>query len=131
MAPFHRTGNGGFTLIEVLVAMGIMGIGIIAVMQLFPSALRQARAATDQRAAASLAESELNRMLAITRTENFVTWAQLKELENTRTESDSRYKGLRTQVQCMPGAPNVYRVTLSIEMNDGRRETYMTCVTRR
>ena len=131
MAHTYRTEHGGFTLIEVLVAMAIMGIGIIAVMQLFPSALRQARAATELRASASLAESELNRMLAITKDGNFVTWAQLKEFENARTESNPLYKGLRTQVQCMPGAPNVYRVTLSIDMNDGRRETYMTCVTRR
>lgn len=131
MMRSQRTDRAGFSLIEVLVAMAIMGIGIIAVMQLFPSALRQARAATERRAAATLAESELNRMLAITRSENFVTWARLKEIENTLTESDSRYKGLRTNVQCIPGATNVYRVTLSIDMYDGRRETYMTYVTRR
>ena len=54
----------GFTLIEVLVALAILIIGILAVFLLFPSALRLARTAAERRIVSEDARSILGRARA-------------------------------------------------------------------
>ncbi|MBI5093206.1 MAG: prepilin-type N-terminal cleavage/methylation domain-containing protein [Candidatus Hydrogenedentes bacterium] len=49
----------GFTLIEVLIAMVILGVGIIAIFKMFPDSLRQARVAAERTIVAELASSRL------------------------------------------------------------------------
>jgi general secretion pathway protein I len=51
--------DGGFTLIEVLVALVILSTTVVAVLQLFGGGLRLARAAGDQGDAALLASAKL------------------------------------------------------------------------
>ena len=40
--------RGGFTLLEVIVAMAILATSIVAIMQLYPHSLLQARMAAEQ-----------------------------------------------------------------------------------
>jgi len=54
----------GFTLVEVLVALAILGIGILGVTTLFPVALRQGQRAAALTNAANYADQEFNKYLA-------------------------------------------------------------------
>jgi type II secretion system protein I len=54
--------DGGFTLIEVLVALVILATVVVAVLQLFGAGLRLARAAGDQTGALILANAKLGEL---------------------------------------------------------------------
>ena len=125
--------NGGFTLLEVLIALAILTGGIVAAMQLFPMSLRQARVAAERTAAANLANSELSRLRAIDIGHDFSSWLQRNTLDTlTTTERGyAMYNGWSTTVQRTGTLSETYRVTFSVQMLDGRRETFVTYVTRR
>lgn len=58
---YRRSGNrGGFTLIEVLVALGVMGIATGIFISLFTSSLDLSRKAAKETVAANIAESKLS-----------------------------------------------------------------------
>jgi len=125
--------NGGFTLLEVLVALAILTGGIIAAMQLFPHALRQSRAAAERTAAANLANSELSRLRALDIGHDFTSWLDRNTL-GTLAAADQAYalyNGWSTTVQRTAGGGDTYRITFSVQMLDGRRETFVTYATRR
>ncbi len=54
------TERHGFSLLEVLIALGILGIGIIAIMQVFPASLYQARLATERVPAVNWAKGQFD-----------------------------------------------------------------------
>ena len=56
--PYTAMRQAGITLVEVLVAIFVMGVGLLALLQLFPvGALEMARAIKDDRTAAVAAEA--------------------------------------------------------------------------
>ena len=55
----HRSGDEGFTLLEVLVALVVLATAVVAILQLFGGGLRLARAAGDHADAALLASAKL------------------------------------------------------------------------
>lgn len=59
MPPITRSRDGGFTLLEVLVALVILSTTVVAALQLFGGGLRLARAAGDHTDAALLASAKL------------------------------------------------------------------------
>lgn len=59
----HRS-TDGFTLLEVLVAMFILIVGIIAVMQMLPTSLLQARMAAERSVGAQIARNVLGSIRA-------------------------------------------------------------------
>jgi type IV pilus modification protein PilV len=122
----------GFTLLEVLIALAILTIGIVAAMQLLPYSLRQSRAAAERTAAAHLANSEMSRLRAmdIGQQEGFRQWLNLNTLRAADASYDL-YSGWSTTVQRMGIDSDTYRVTFSVQMLDGRRESFVTYVTRR
>lgn len=61
MAPRHRS-NAGFTIIEVLVASLILGIGLVGILGMQSSASLTNRGAYDRHTAMTLAETTLERM---------------------------------------------------------------------
>lgn len=124
----------GFTLLEVLIALGIIGIGIIAAMQLFPSSLKQARMAAERTAAANVANSELGRLRSINNPEAFKAWLDknsLRCITDSIEKIYSLYGGWQTSVQRMSDSDETYRVTFNVRMMDGRAETFVTYVTKR
>ncbi len=54
-----RSSIGGFTLLEVVVAMAILGLGLVAIMELFSSGLRLARLSGEYSKAVSLARTKM------------------------------------------------------------------------
>lgn len=122
----------GFTLVEVLVSLAILSIGIIAIMQLFPQSVRQARVAAERTSVASLAKTELGRVRAggvfsqdgTSGFDRFISgWAAQRAY--------ALYDSTRATVQRISGVdePSLYRVTYSVTMTDGRVEEFVTYVT--
>jgi len=122
--------KGGFTLLEVLIALAILTVGIVAAMQLFPYSLRQSRAAAERTAAAHLADSQISRLRAMDIGQDFSQWVD----KNTPFQpggADDLYNGWSTTVQRTGINTDTYRVTFSVQMLDGRRENFVTYITRR
>lgn len=68
VSPFHRfavflDSRKGFTLLEVLVALALLGIAITIVLQLFSSSLRALSASEDYVAAVTMAEVKMRETL--------------------------------------------------------------------
>lgn len=57
-----RPGQAGFTLVEVLVALMVLSIAVVAALQLFGGGLRLARAAVDHQEATLLASEKLSEL---------------------------------------------------------------------
>lgn len=60
---FERRQNSGFTLLEVLVALSILGIAITILLQLFSSNLRALSASEDYISAVTIAEAKMREIL--------------------------------------------------------------------
>lgn len=132
----------GFTLVEVLVSLAILSIGIIAIMQLFPQSVRQARVAAERTSVASLAKTELGRVKAggvfsqdgASGFDAYISgWAASNAFNslNEAQRAYALYDSTRATVQRISGVeePSLYRVTYSVTMIDGRVEEFVTYVT--
>ncbi len=123
--------NSGFTLLEILVALTILAVGIMAILQLFPMSLRQSQTAAERTTIASLARSELGRVRA-GGVGNFLNqWAESNTVR-ALTEAQkaySLYDSWRTTVQRIAGEVDLYRITFVVRMFDGREEKFVTYVT--
>ena len=123
-----RRGREGFTLLEVLIAMGILLIGIVSIMQLFPHSLMQARMANERTVTAELANSVLGQIRA----------SSAEALFNSRIPGSlltvygayGLYDGYTTSVRRLNGGMDVFlqRVTFTVTFADGREESYTTFV---
>lgn len=128
-----KTGKG-FSLLEVLIALTILAMGVIALMRLFPASLRQAQVAAERTIVAELAGSWLGRVQAVGARQFFQN--QGRAIAFTLTEAQraySVYMGTLTTLQRMSGASEVYfqRVTFAVQLPDGRRETFVTYIAQR
>lgn len=124
--------RGGFSLIEILIALAILSIGIMAVLKLFPISLQQAQAAQERTIATELANSRLGQVWTAGGHQLFD-----KRLEQSpdltmpaEAWSHSIYERFDTTVQRMAGAGDVYlqRVTFTVRMADGSYQTFVTYV---
>lgn len=124
---------GGFTLLEVLIALVILSVGVMAAMQLFPVSMRLVHDAVARTAAANLATSEMSRLRALGSVNAFKRWADRSVLDANASTAMmyNLYGPWRSTIQCMSGADSLYRVTFTVKMDRGRYETYVTYVTRR
>jgi prepilin-type N-terminal cleavage/methylation domain-containing protein len=131
----------GYSLLEVLIALAILMIGIIAVYRLFPMSMRSARMAEEKIVASELANSRLARLRASGGLGPVLTayteagalypdehYTQL--LLAAAGDAYSMYSGYATTLQRLRGANEVYfqRALFSIQMPDGRNETFVTYV---
>lgn len=126
----YRTDNRGFTLIEVMVALTILSIGIIAIMRLFPQSVRQTRLANERQQTAFLAKTELGQLRA-GGIDGLLAWAGANAYRNMQAAGGSygMYKSWTSSVQRVGSDVDLYRVTFNVEMYDGRRERFVTYVT--
>lgn len=130
----------GFSPIEVLIAMAILAIGIVAIMKLFPSGLRASRVAQERTIASELADSNLGR-LRMTGVSNLMGMARAATLYSAstagsiyldgRTDTSGILDGYSTVISRVAGPldENRVRVVFSVDFPDGRRENFVTYVT--
>ena len=134
--------NGGFTLVEVLIAMAIIIVGLVAVMRFFPLGLRQASVAQERTLASEMADDHLGRLRfggarnlmetngleGILLTNPF--FSVTNDIASGVRTSYEVYSGYETTIQRMHGADEVFlqRVTFTVDMNDGRREQFVTYI---
>mgnify|MGYP000864407623 CR=1 FL=1 len=128
----HREGRAGFSLLEIVIAMAILGFGVMAVLQLFPRALQQTRQAAEQSTVASLARTELGKMRAAGVGNQLVTWAAQNAMNQLTAQQRAyaMYDSWNASVQRVGGDVDLYRVTFSVTLNSGREERFVTYVTR-
>jgi prepilin-type N-terminal cleavage/methylation domain-containing protein len=128
----------GFTLLEVLISLLILGIGIMAVMELFPHALSQVRLATERIPKAAWANEELSvlRARGVTGEPSQLNWPERMYLESEK-EAVLQYNlqpiGMSDTVRPLSQAAAIYalcRVTISVPMPGDRRETFVTYISK-
>ena len=129
MMPSNLQERSGFTLVEVLVALGILIIGIVGVMQLFPASLSAARQAAERTITSQTAHSVLGQLRASSAEALFNDEIPLELLNIDRAGG---LYGFTTTVDRLNGASEVYlhRVTFTVDFASGRRETFTTFVAR-
>jgi uncharacterized protein (TIGR02598 family) len=67
--PVRRSlGEGGFSLAEVVIALGVIAVGVIGVLGVFPTALQSGHSAQDETRAAHIAQSVFGILVAEART---------------------------------------------------------------
>lgn len=128
--PRHH--NRGFTLIEVIVALTILSIGIIAIMRLFPTSIRQTQLAAERQQVSFLAKTELGKLRAGGVGPQLISWAADNAFQNMGASGGvytGLYKSWTSTVKRVSGEVDLYRVTFNVEMFDGRRERFVTYIT--
>jgi type II secretory pathway pseudopilin PulG len=128
--------NGGYTFIEILIAMAILIFGIVAIMRMLPIALTEAHLAGEQTVAAHHADAQLGRMRALGGEELYIDSLRLPQRYTAPVQGAAAVYGLysayRTNFQRLVGDDRVelQRVVFTLEMPNGRRESFVTYVTK-
>ena len=127
----EKTARSGFTLVEVMVALTILAVAIVAIMQLFPRAIQQSRTAAERQQVAFLAKTELGKLRAGGLGNLLTNWASSNTYRNLDASGGvyGLYKSWTSSVNRISSDVDLYRVTFSVEMYDGRRERFVTYVT--
>lgn len=121
--------NRGFTLVEVALAMLVVGIGIMAVFGLFPGGIEAGRRAVNETQAALFAEEVFAGYRAMSGT---TVWASLNTLQIAPAASNlwsgaTRIipGGTRTSVQRAPYNTNIVERALRYELTIADSGTYV------
>lgn len=125
--------NAGFTLVEVLVALTLLAVGIVGVLTLFPQSLRQTRIAQERTTVATLARTELGRVRTGGVGDPLNEWAirnAFRELTAAQ-QAYALYESWRANVSRVGGDVDLFRVTFSVRLFDGREEKFVTYLTER
>lgn len=102
--------SSGFSLLEVIVSLAVLGIGVVAVMQLYSAALRTIKKAEDHTRATIFARSLLEEAMAKSRPENLPGTFDLGQ--GAKGERSARI--LYTTEQTAE-----YEVTVRVELSGG------------
>ena len=138
-AVAHRRGTprgaAGFTLLEVLIALTIMAVGIMAVMALFPKSLDRQRVAAERSVIASLARTQLSEVrVGGTGPNGVLAWAK-NNAYNVVAEAArgyTLYDAWRVNATRVGQSDvGLYRVVFTVRLHDGREEEFVTYVTDR
>lgn len=111
-----RADQRGFTLVEVMVALIVLSVAVVAALQLFGGGLRLARAATDHQEATLLASEKLSELAL----------EDLEESTSEGSEGDYRWTRRVTFDEALepeepdPTKPGVRLARLSVEVRWGK-----------
>jgi len=114
----------GFTLLEVLIAVAILGVAVSIVLQLFSANLRALSASSDYVAAAAMAEAKMRWVLD----DNALTEKSLSETTNDGYRIDvSVTEVLKDRTENLQLA--LMEVSLTIHWTSGSKEKSLTVKT--
>ena len=88
-----RHGQGGFTLLEIAVALAILGAGVVTCLQVFSGSLRLQSRASRQTRVVLLARAAMDQLLA------------RHELENSTAELATDTQGFTTRIEVGDAGP--------------------------
>jgi type IV pilus assembly protein PilV len=124
----------GFTLIEVLVSMVILGIGILGVTVLFPAALRDSQHASSVTVAAVYADSVIDMLKAQGYRSIARMWPDSTSIEILRRADETYFLYQETDVSIfylVSAVNDLYAtVVVTIPLPDGRTEEYVSYIAR-
>lgn len=130
----HDSNQGGFTLLETLVALVILATGILSILLLFPIAMERHRVNTLRTMTTTIAQTQLGRLRAGDTDLSFHQWLQKNKL-HTIPQDDPISQHIKSWVVSSQPAGEInlglYRVTIGLRLWDGRTEYYTTYVTDR
>lgn len=113
----RRTGQAGFTLLEVMIATSILAIGILGIIQMHISAIQGNETAWKFTESSSFAANEIERLIRLSYDDDdFVDGSKTQEQYNvswTVTDTDP--------------IPNVKKITMTVGWTDkGIAKTYIS-----
>jgi len=118
----RRIHTQGFTLLEVLVALFILLFGIVAVMQMFPTSLLQARTAAERTVASQAADSVMGQI------RQFGAASLLHDQLPLTLLHFDRARPVTVSLVNTPSNVSLQRVTLTVVMPNGRQQSFVTYV---
>lgn len=116
-APARRS-DAGFGMIELLCAMGVMSIGILAVFALFQSGMVQIRRASTVTTAAALADSEMERFRALKFEVLGLDDSQVATADSTYT-ADSSYRSETAPLTTLDGSLTDAQTSVTLTATTG------------
>ncbi len=130
-SPHPGRGDRGITLVEVLIAIVVLSIGILAVGQLFPAGSRSQLRARMTTSASYYAQEQLEQLACRSFTDPLLS-AGRHPASGTDPVGDSGQWGRFYEVTTM-AAPlsNLKRVTVTVEWAGGSRSVSTTTYVRR
>lgn len=122
--------EGGFGLIELLIAMTVMLVGVLAIFAMFESGIRQLTRASNVTTASALADSQMENYRAVRYTVIGMTQAALTAADATYT-GDTAYRagGTNQPNQAVTLGSSSYSPIQTLTGADGRSyrvDTYIT-----
>ncbi len=127
--------KNGFTPLEVLIALFILMIGVVAVFKLFPIALQQVRVAQERAVSTELADTTLGRLQmlggrSLLTQSGSGAMGRFLAMNRPVGSAAGMYEAYAASVQRMAGASRSYlqRVTFTVDLPEGRYERFVTYV---
>ena len=130
----HNHKNGGFTLLETLVALVILATGIVSILLLFPIAMERHRVNTLRTMTTTIAQSQLGKLRSGDTDVSFHQWLIDNKMKPVAEDKPISHYVKSWVVSSQPAGEitlGLYRVTIGLRLWDGRTEYYTTYVTDR
>ncbi len=109
--------RNGFTLLEVVVAMAIVGLGVVTVLEIFSLGLRLARRSSDQTEAIAYGRQVMDEVL---------TRREIKDGREEGSIGDKRYRlqvsPVREEAQLISSNWELKEITLELRYREGGSE---------
>ena len=130
----NRGRSAGFTLLEVIIALTILAVGILAVIRLFPMALTRQRVAAERTVVASLARTTLSEVRTGGVSSMINEWLARNSYHviEQAARGYTLYDSWRADIMRTGGSDaDLYRVVFSVRMHDGTEQEFVTYMTER
>jgi general secretion pathway protein I len=133
MRSADKSHRAGFTLIEVLIALAIVGMALVAVAAVFSNGLVGHETAADAEAALALAEERLATAEATAALQPGISNGQFVGRFAWQTVIAPYEDGSEAAGQILPAknVPPLYRVAVSVAWHDGHRSRQLSLSTLR
>ncbi len=126
--------RSGYSLVELLIALTILGIGLMATLRLFTQSLDNVQTANQRAVVSQLAESYMGRARAAGAKDLLVYRPRsvTVDAEADNSEDLAFFNNWSMHTEHVSAQEEVFlqRLTLVFELPDGRRETFVTYVAR-